>query len=97
MHIHLEIRDATDADVGLALLLLKDLSLGRVPLGGEKSIGRGVLEGKYAEICYMPKDSGNEIRAVVENGRLVEKEKEADLQRCVDALADMANRAEVKA
>ena len=95
VHIHFEIRDADDAEAGLALLLLKDLSLGRVPLGGEKSVGRGVLEGKRAEIRYTPKGSKEEIKAVIEDGRLVEKEKEKDLQRCVDALAAMADRAEV--
>lgn len=39
-------------EIGLLLLLLKDLWLGRLPLGGEKGIGRGVLEGRGAALHY---------------------------------------------
>ena len=39
-----------DADIGLLLLLLKDLWTGDLPLGGESSIGRGRLQGEYADI-----------------------------------------------
>lgn len=99
MHIHFEIRGAEAADVGLAMLLLKDLSLGRVPLGGEKSIGRGVLEGIHAEIWYKPKreeDHNNEIKVVVENGKPVEGDAKA-LESCVNALAKKAKGTEATA
>ena len=99
VHIHFEIRDAEAADVGLALLLLKDLSLGRVPLGGEKSIGRGVLEGVHAKIWYKPKREENqnsEINVVIENGKPVEGDAKA-LQDCVDALAEKAKETEATA
>lgn len=99
VHIHFEIRDAEAADVGLSMLLLKDLSLGRVPLGGEKSIGRGVLEGVHAEIWYKPKQEENqnsEIKVVIENGKPVEGDTKA-LQDCVDALANMAKGMEATA
>ena len=99
VHIHFEIRGAEAADVGLAMLLLKDLSLGRVPLGGEKSIGRGILEGVSAEIWYRPKqeaDNNNEIRVVIENGKPVEGDAKA-LQDCVDTLAEMAKGTEATA
>ena len=44
-------------EAGLCVLLLKDLWLGRIAIGGEKSIGRGTLEGLRAVIhdrgqCY---------------------------------------------
>ncbi|MBR5163659.1 MAG: hypothetical protein IKW79_06520, partial [Schwartzia sp.] len=90
---------AEAADVGLAMLLLKDLSLGRVPLGGEKSIGRGVLEGIHAEIWYKPKreeDHNNEIKVVVENGKPVEGDAKA-LESCVNALAKKAKGTEATA
>jgi CRISPR/Cas system CSM-associated protein Csm3 (group 7 of RAMP superfamily) len=99
VHIHFEIRDAEAADVGLAMLLLKDLSLGRVPLGGEKSIGRGVLEGVHAKIWYKPKREENqnsEINVVIENGKPVEGGA-GELQACVDALAEMAKGTEATA
>ena len=43
-------RTVQDWEVGLCLLLLKDLWLGRTALGGEKSIGRGLLTGLGARI-----------------------------------------------
>ena len=39
-----------DWEAGLCVLLLKDLWLGRIAVGGEKSIGRGILEGLHAVI-----------------------------------------------
>lgn len=40
-------------EAGLLLLLLKDLWTADLALGGEKSIGRGVLEGLKAEISFV--------------------------------------------
>lgn len=42
-------------EAGLCLLLLKDLWLGRIAIGGEKSVGRGSLMGLCAEIYYRGK------------------------------------------
>lgn len=53
--IHFEIRDADDAEAGLAIFLLRDLWLGCVALGGEKSIGRGTVNGLSAEINFKGK------------------------------------------
>ena len=39
-------------EVGLLLLLLKDLWTGDLPLGGESSVGRGRLKGKKANLAY---------------------------------------------
>ncbi len=59
--INLELRDAShDADarllfkaqVGLLLLVLKDVWTGDVALGGESSVGRGLLCGKRATLKY---------------------------------------------
>lgn len=41
---------AEDAEIGLLLLLLKDLWTGDLPLGGESSVGRGRLIGESATI-----------------------------------------------
>ncbi len=90
IHIHFEIRDAEDHEIGLALLLLRELSVGRLPLGGEKSIGRGVLEGKHAVLRFQPKDRQSEVQNfTIESGKLTEGDKTA-LQNCVDALTRMA-------
>lgn len=46
------VRQASEQEAGLCVLLLKDLWLGRAAIGGEKSIGRGTLEGLHAVIHY---------------------------------------------
>ena len=40
-----------DAQVGLLLLVLKDLWTGDLPVGGESSVGRGRLQGEFATLC----------------------------------------------
>jgi len=50
--VHLDFLEAQDHEVGLLLLLLKDLWTGDLPLGGESSVGRGRLKGKTASLVY---------------------------------------------
>ncbi|MFN3739311.1 MAG: RAMP superfamily CRISPR-associated protein [Thermodesulfovibrionales bacterium] len=50
--IEIRISDYKPHEAGLMLLILKDLWTGDLPIGGEKSIGRGVLKGKKAEIHF---------------------------------------------
>lgn len=49
--IHFELANPQPGEAGLLLLLLKDLWLEDLPIGGEKNIGRGVLKGISAHIC----------------------------------------------
>jgi CRISPR/Cas system CSM-associated protein Csm3 (group 7 of RAMP superfamily) len=51
-HFHYEIRGCKDWEAGLALFLLRDLWLGQVAIGGEKSVGRGTLQGIRADIDF---------------------------------------------
>lgn len=53
--IHMKIKDYKDWEAGLILLVLKDLWNGDLPLGGEKSIGRGVLQGVSAKLKFKDK------------------------------------------
>lgn len=46
--IELQLIDPRDYEIGLLLLLLKDLWTGDLPLGGESSVGRGRLRGRAA-------------------------------------------------
>ena len=55
INIRFEIRDAKDFEAGLALCLLRDMWLGNVAIGGEKSIGRGTVKGIFAEIKFKGK------------------------------------------
>jgi CRISPR/Cas system CSM-associated protein Csm3 (group 7 of RAMP superfamily) len=50
--VKLELHQPSDAEIGLILLLLKDLWTGDLPLGGESSVGRGRLKGKQATFTY---------------------------------------------
>ncbi|MCS7055068.1 MAG: RAMP superfamily CRISPR-associated protein, partial [Thermoflexales bacterium] len=46
------IRNPQDHEIGLLLLLLKDLWTGDLPLGGEIGIGRGRLSGRSAKLTW---------------------------------------------
>lgn len=48
--IYLALRNPEEAEVGLLLLVLKDLWLGDLPLGGEAGVGRGRLHGRSATL-----------------------------------------------
>ena len=50
--LELRAKDISKAQAGLLLLVLKDLWTGDLALGGEKGIGRGVLEGIWTKITY---------------------------------------------
>ncbi len=52
IEIQLRLERASESDVGLLLLLLKDLWTGDLPLGGESSVGRGRLKGISATLTY---------------------------------------------
>lgn len=50
--IRLRLQDAGRDEVGMLLLLLKDLWTGDLPIGGEAGVGRGRLEGQKAVIQW---------------------------------------------
>ena len=59
-------------DLGLVMFLLKDLCTGKITLGSEKAIGRGILKGNRVIIHYMGKvyelnDKGQVIGNDVQN------------------------------
>ena len=70
LHLHFEIKNAKNFDAGLALFILRDLYLGKVAIGGEKSVGRGTLTGLNAEINF-----GGEKFLLGEGGKIIEGDK----------------------
>jgi CRISPR/Cas system CSM-associated protein Csm3 (group 7 of RAMP superfamily) len=54
--IELELRKPDKHEIGLLLLLLKDLWTSDLPVGGESSIGRGRLQGKDATLTWYQWD-----------------------------------------
>lgn len=53
--INLRVQDCEQKEAGLMLLLMKDLWLGNLSIGGNKAIGRGVLKGKNVLYNMMEK------------------------------------------
>ncbi len=49
----LELMNPVGAEIGLILLVLKDLWTEDLPIGGEKNVGRGIIKGKRALISYQ--------------------------------------------
>lgn len=56
IHMSLRVKDCDEAQVGLMLLILRELWQGNLPIGGGKSIGRGVLHGRKCAIQYKDAD-----------------------------------------
>jgi CRISPR/Cas system CSM-associated protein Csm3 (group 7 of RAMP superfamily) len=55
VNIQLELRQPKPHEIGLLLLVTKDLWTGDLPLGGESSVGRGRLQGKRATLALKSK------------------------------------------
>ena len=60
--IRLRLLDPKDYEIGLLLLLLKDLWTGDLPLGGEISVGRGRLRGRSATLSWKCAEKTKEWR-----------------------------------
>jgi CRISPR/Cas system CSM-associated protein Csm3 (group 7 of RAMP superfamily) len=75
-----------DHEIGLLLLLLKDLWTGDLPLGGESSVGRGRLKGERATLSYQSDGAIREWEIITNgHGLTVIGDRDA-LQRYVAAL-----------
>jgi len=60
--VELELRNPKDYEIGLLLLLLKDLWTSDLPVGGESSIGRGRLQGKDATLTWHKWDQEKKLQ-----------------------------------
>jgi len=63
VRVRLSLFDPACHEIGLLLLLLKDLWTSDLPLGGESSVGRGRLKGKDAKLTY--RFDGKELRWII--------------------------------
>lgn len=68
----LQVKNCHEIEAGIMLLLLKDLWLGNLAIGGGKSIGRGTLQGKKCTIAYQ----GNNFTIQQENNFSVQGNKD---------------------
>ena len=81
--IHFSIDHPEPAEIGLLLLVLKDLWTGFVPIGGETSVGRGRLRGKTAVLHHT---ASNKSWTLSANGDELEitGDEESDLEQYVN-------------
>ncbi len=72
IELQLELRQPKEYEIGLLLLLLKDLWTGDLPVGGTSSIGRGRLEGVEATLTWQQPEENLEQKWVISqnNGKL---------------------------
>lgn len=83
-NFHIKVKNAQPEDKGLMLLLLKDLWTADLPIGGEKAIGRGVLEGISATVI-------DGKTSFTFTDKFIDAEKVKILQNYVDALNNSIN------
>ncbi|MBX9685136.1 MAG: hypothetical protein K2X27_00465 [Candidatus Obscuribacterales bacterium] len=69
--LRLKIINPVNTDIGLSLLLLKDLWTGDIPIGGESSVGRGRFHGLRAEII-LKQQSGTKNWIITEDSGKLE-------------------------
>ena len=67
--VTLHLRQPWEEEIGLLLLLLKDLWTGDLPVGGESGVGRGRLQGISATLVR----SGKQLGAITATGERLQK------------------------
>ena len=67
--VRIIIQQPSEAHIGLALLLLKDLWTGDLPLGGEISVGRGRLKGQKATLIFKRATTSQQWEITQGNGQ----------------------------
>ncbi|MEG4442306.1 RAMP superfamily CRISPR-associated protein [Microcoleus sp. AT9_B5] len=68
--IELELRNPYNHEIGLLLLLLKDLWTSDLPVGGESSIGRGRLKGIKADLIHHHPQNPQQWEISEKDGKL---------------------------
>lgn len=87
IEIYLELREPKPHEIGLLLLLLKDLWTSDLPIGGGSSIGRGRLQGKKATIIHHASETVKEEWTITQNGEHLQISDAAALEKFVKELA----------
>lgn len=72
VHLNIQIQKPNNSQIGLLLLILKDLWTADLPIGGKSSIGRGRLLGKKANLIYKQKDNITQEWTIVQGNDKLE-------------------------
>lgn len=88
--LSLWLRAPENHEIGLLLLLMKDLWTSDLPLGGESSVGRGRLQGKQLTLGYHTVEETKQwnITAVSNDALEISGEPQRELEVFVDALQE---------
>ena len=70
--LELELRQPKNAEIGLLLLLLKDLWTSDLPVGGESSIGRGRLQGLEATMIRQIPGKATQTWTISQDGECLQ-------------------------
>jgi CRISPR/Cas system CSM-associated protein Csm3 (group 7 of RAMP superfamily) len=85
--LKLELREPKEAEIGLLLLLLKDLWTSDLPLGGESSIGRGRLQGIEAKMeRHSPENNDPIVWTIKQQDKKLEVSSTSELEYFVQKL-----------
>lgn len=91
--IELELRKPEEYEIGLLLLLLKDLWTSDLPVGGGSSIGRGRLAGTEATLIWHQSPDLKEWKITQNDGSLsVEDKKDPNNSKVKDELEDLVQK-----
>ena len=87
VEVDVSLRNPKDHEVGLLLLLLKDLWTGDLTVGGERSVGRGRLAGVRADLHWKDAETDQPWELIqTESGLSIEDGPKERLDECVQAL-----------
>lgn len=87
VHFKWRVKKCQDREAGLLFLVMRDLWMGNVPIGGGAAIGRGVLQGQRCHLQFKQWDivlQGDGKQALSIQG--MQQGQEATPQQCMDFL-----------
>ena len=85
--VELRLIEPQSHEIGLLLLVLKDLWTGDLPLGGERSVGRGRLKGKDVALVYRHDGGAPDVWEIHAEGAAITVTGDRDgLKKYVDEL-----------
>lgn len=89
VQVQLEVRDPRPGELGLVLLLLKDLLSGELAVGGTSAVGRGVLRGR-AELTFHDGTGAAPRSAAIRPGEPPSGEAAAAIEKAIRQFLDAA-------
>ncbi len=92
--VRLELRNPKEGELGLVLLVLKDLLDGSVPVGGTSAVGRGVLCGS-ATVTWHEGNGTAPRSATIQPGREPDGEAGGDIDEAIGAFHQAASLASI--